>query len=230
MRKAIVTGCSSGIGEATTKQLLRENVYVYGVDKVPSNIEHQNFKFIMADLSQFEINNHWPADIDIIINSAAIAIYKELINTSEEEIEKMLSINLKAAIKIINHYTQNLKKNKGNVVNIASVHSISSTRGNAIYAASKYALVGLTKNLAIELGPEIRVNAISPGAINTPMLRAGANDEKLKKIQGRTPMKRIGKPIDIANAITFIISDEASFITGVNLIIDGGASLQLHTG
>ena len=123
-----------------------------------------------------------------------------------------------------------LKKAKGSVVNIASVHSISTKPGFVCYATSKTALVGLTKAMAVDLGPDVRINAICPGATATAMLLSGfeGKGQEFKQLSKMHPLERIAQPTEIADVALFLLSQQASFITGASLSVDGGIGVRLH--
>jgi NAD(P)-dependent dehydrogenase (short-subunit alcohol dehydrogenase family) len=154
-----------------------------------------------------------------------------------DEWDMTYNCNLKPIFLFTKYSIDLLKKSKGNIINIGSVHSVSTSSNIAAYASSKAAIVGLTKNLAIELGKfNIRVNCVSPGAIDTKMLRSGLNrdnidmyseEDLLHNIEKLHLLKKIGKPKDIANCVYFILDNE--FINGSNIIIDGGATIKLST-
>ena len=233
MKTALVTGTSSGIGFEISQMLLDDNWIVYGIDKSVSKTQNSNYYHIKLDLNNLDINKLPNVKVSLVVNAAAIAVYESFNKTTMKEIEEIHNVNFKSIIQLCKYFIPKLVShgsNHPNIINISSIHDTISSKDISIYASYKSALVRLTKNLAIEYGPHIRVNTISPGAINTEMLPKGANDDKLNSIIHRTPLKRLGIPQDIANLVKFIISNDASFITGHNFVIDGGASLILHTG
>jgi 3-oxoacyl-[acyl-carrier protein] reductase len=117
-------------------------------------------------------------------------------------------------------------KNGGRIVNISSIASLIGYQGLTHYCASKGGINGLTRALALELAPKIRVNAIAPGAIDTPGVASVSNQQVVQQTVAATPMKRMGLPEDIANAVVYLASDKSSFVTGQVLVVDGGMTIQ----
>src|SRR3989338_7100641 len=165
--------------------------------------------------------------LDILVNNAGIFSPKPALEISEEEWDRTLDINLKGQFLCAQRAAKEMAKNKwGRVINISSIASGGvgiGFEGAAHYAASKGGIIGMTESLAIELAPfGINVNAIAPGAIDTPMIQAGAETEELKKYIEKIPLKRIGRPEEVSAAVVFLASDEASYITGSTFYVDGG--------
>jgi NAD(P)-dependent dehydrogenase (short-subunit alcohol dehydrogenase family) len=178
--------------------------------------------------------------IDALVNNAAMQISKPLVETTPAEWDALMAVNLRAAYLAIRHAYPLLRQAGGAIVNVSSVHAIATSANIAAYAASKGALLALTRALAIELAPDqIRVNAVLPGAVDTPMLRAGlsrghlAADDvatQLDQLAQRTVNGRIGQPAEIAEAILFLADNQrTSFMTGQALVVDGGATARLST-
>jgi len=176
--------------------------------------------------------------VDALVNNAAIQIGSTLIETGPDEWDAVMASNVRSAYLTIRSAYPLMKGGDAAVVNVSSVHAVATSGGIAAYATSKAALVGMTRAAAIELAPSgIRVNAVLPGAIDTPMLQAGAQrrgaasvHDALSALESRTPLGRVAQPGEIAHAILFL-SDSArsSFMTGQSLIVDGGATTQLST-
>jgi NAD(P)-dependent dehydrogenase (short-subunit alcohol dehydrogenase family) len=130
-----------------------------------------------------------------------------------------------------------LRASRGAIVNVSSVHAIATSAGLAAYVASKGGLAALTRSTALELAPDVRVNAVLPGAIDTPMLRSGLArwstdahpDIRLQGLADRTPLRRIGEPAEVAEVILFLADTRSSFITGQTVVVDGGVSAQLSS-
>lgn len=242
----LITGVNGGIGEEIAKKFFSEYWYVIGTD-INSNCSHQFVnRYIQQDLSFDDAAKNIIGDIsntegklNCIINNAALQITGSIDTFDENNWDKIYSVNLKTIFTLSKYGITMLEKSFGNIINIASVHSICSSDKIAAYASSKAAIVGLTKNMAIELGKHnIRVNAISPGAVDTPMLRNGLNrDNKDNKdidentlvnnLANKHLLKKIGKPEQISELVYHVSNNE--FINGSNLLIDGGASIKLST-
>lgn len=238
---ALITGASSGIGKSTAEIFAQKgyNIIIHYLthEKEAKELgkvleEEYNIKAlcIKADLQKEEdiknMINQIEKEfnrIDVLINNAAIAIDTTLEQKTKENFQKILDINLIGTF-LVSKYASKimLKQEKGSIVNISSMNSINSYYPYSMdYDASKAGINILTKNLCIEFAPYIRVNAIAPGWVNTPMNKELDNnfkEEELKKIA----LKRFAEPEEIAKTIFFIASDDASYINGSIIEIDGG--------
>jgi NAD(P)-dependent dehydrogenase (short-subunit alcohol dehydrogenase family) len=243
----LITGVNGGIGSAAAKLFAKKGWHVIGIDnrkvELPPWIHH----FIKADVSNTRAWEKVSTEIakregriDALINNAAIQICKPIIKTTPEEWDTVMATNLRSVYLSI-YYLHSLMHNHGGaIVNVSSVHAIATSSNIAAYAASKGALVALTRALAIELAPDqIRVNSVLPGAVDTQMLREGLkrghlvgtnNKELIYNLAERTVIGRIGKTQEIAQAIFFLTEEKrSSFITGQSLVVDGGATAKLST-
>ncbi|HEY8722912.1 MAG TPA: SDR family oxidoreductase [Gaiellaceae bacterium] len=231
-RVAVVTGAAGGIGAATCDALREQGWRVIAVDRKP--IEHEDA--IQLDVSDAEEVASTFASlerVDGLVNNAAIQLKKSLVDTTVEEWDGVWASNLRSAFVCLKALMPQLAASGGAVVNVSSVHALASSSSVTAYAASKGGLVAFTRAAAIELAPNgIRVNAVLPGAIDTPMLHegfAGSKDSEATLL-GRTPLGRLGQPREIAEAIAFLLDpDRAAFITGQTLVADGGALARLST-
>jgi len=166
--------------------------------------------------------------LDILVNNAGIFSPKPALEMTEEEWERTIRINLKGQFLCAQRAAKEMAKNKwGRIINISSIASGSvgvGFMGAAHYSASKGGIIGMTETLAIEFAPlGINVNAIGPGAIDTPMVQASAMPkEVMDAMLAGIPLKRIGKPEEISAAVVFLASEEASYVTGATLYVDGG--------
>ncbi len=241
-RVAIVTGGGGGMGGATAVRLAELGAHVLAVD-IPSKAadapQHERIRFFAADLrdeTQVEASAAQARDafgrIDILVNSAGVvgALEFEPFGSWENWVA-VRAINLDAVWRLSRAVLEDLKvSGHGRIVNLGSVASEFPTRGGApAYDASKHAVYGLTKNMAMNLGQfGITVNAVLPGPIDTPMTQAYPFYEQFVEMaKARTAVGRIGNEQDIAGAIAFLVSDEASFITGHGLFVDGGIHLNV---
>lgn len=236
----LITGVAGGIGNAMAKLFNKAGWHVIGVDLHQESVE-KYYRFIQADVSNaessfsiFEEVAKKEKHIDVLINNAAIQICKPLIETTPEEWDAVMASNLRSVYLTICHAHPLMQARGGAIVNISSVHAIATSSNIASYAASKGAVLALTRALAIELASNrIRVNAILPGAIGTSMLKEGLgrnkNPEEAKKVLiEATPLKKIGNPEDVANLALFLADNEKSGnITGQGFVCDGGVLAKL---
>lgn len=178
--------------------------------------------------------------LDALVNNAAVQICKPFLETTVAEWDLVMATNLRAVFLMAKHAYPLLKASKGAIVNVSSVHAVATSKGIAAYAASKGALLALTRAMALELGGDgIRVNAVLPGAVDTPMLRAGLTrgnlnesgaTELVRGLGERHALGRIGQPREIGRAILFLAENQqSSFMTGQALVVDGGATARLST-
>lgn len=248
---AIVTGAAKGIGWGIAKVFLQEGAKVAVVDwdEKTGKQAVEDFKkqggeavFIECDVSNerqvksmVEKAVQAFGRLDVLVNNAGVGIYKPVLETSSDDWDKCLGVNLKGVFLCSKYALPHIQKaGKGAIVNISSVHSHATVNGVAPYAASKGGITALTRNMAIDYGPAVRVNSIAPGWVLTPLIQ-GIFDSyadpagQQKAVEQRQVMKRIGRPEDIGQAAAFLASDEADFITGTQLFVDGGLTAQLES-
>lgn len=240
---ALVTGASSGIGKEIAKMLAAKGAKVIinysssseAAQAVVSQIEEAGgtAECIGCSVSDFTAVGAMIKDIvkryghiDILVNNAGITKDNLLMAMKEEEFDAVIDVNLKGTFNTLRHvYRYMLKQKSGSIINISSISGVVGNPGQVNYAASKAGVIGMTKSMARELaGRGIRVNAVAPGFVATPMtekLPEAAKEAGLAQI----PMGRFGKPEEIASAVCFLASDEASYITGQVLHVDGGMAM-----
>lgn len=245
-KNVIITGGAKGVGASCARLFLKKsyNVVILDVDEIAGkHLESELGKsclFIPCDVSKGEevkeafnkIINFF-GEISVLINNAGIQIYGNILDTPEDVWDHVMNVNLKS------HYlcakesvSSMLKLKEGVIINVSSVQAFISQENVAAYTTSKSALLGLTRSIAVDYGPQIRCIAICPGSVDTPMFREAiskSNDpEKIfQECEQMHLMERIAKPEEVAELIEFAASDKASFITGQALRIDGGLGVSI---
>lgn len=248
-RIVLITGAAGGIGRATVHYFAQHGWKVIGVDRAGFGESFpENGYFIQADISEgkeiekiYSKVKSFTSTLDAVVNNAAVQISKPIVDTTVEEWDLVMASNLRSVFLGVKLAHPLLKIGGGGaVVNVSSVHAVATSANIAAYAASKGGLLALTRAMAIEFAPDnIRVNAILPGAVDTPMLRAGLNRghvgsgtmlDRLENLARKTVNGRVGQPQEIASAIYFLAdSNQSSFMTGQALVVDGGATARLST-
>ncbi len=248
-RVMLITGAAGGIGRATVRLFSEKGWCVIGVDRNDyGELFPQNGLFVRADVSKpedihviYEQARQFTDTLDAVVNNAAVQVSRPILETTIEEWDMVMASNLRSVF-VGTKLSYPLLKAAGGgaIVNVSSVHAVATSANIAAYAASKGGLLALTRALAIELAPDkVRVNAVLPGAVDTPMLRSGLDRghldggsiiDRLDNLARKTVNGRIGKPEEIAHAIYFLAdSVQSSFMTGQALIVDGGATARLST-
>lgn len=234
MRTALVTGVNGGIGAAIRAVLTEGGYRVVGTDLT---IDGEHPGDVAADLSSLDgaslsrLRSAVGGRLDLLVNNAAYQAVGMVEELSVEDWQRTLNVNLTAPFLLTRAFLPQLRRSgNGSVVNISSIHATLTKPGFAAYATSKGALSALTRALAVELAPGVRVNAVAPAATDTPMLRAGFDNDPalLEALGGLHPMGRIATSGEIAAAVLFLASKEAAFINGAVLQVDGGIGARLH--
>nr|NIO72782.1 SDR family oxidoreductase [Anaerolineae bacterium] len=214
-------------GEKTAEEIRQSGGDALFVNCDVSN-EEQVKAMVQATLDKY-------GRIDVLVNNAGIGVYLPVLEATSDDWDRCLAVNLKGVFLCSKYAIPHMQAvGKGAIVNISSVHSHATVNGVAPYAASKGGITALTRNMAIDYGPAIRVNAIAPGWVLTPLIQSIFDSyddpaEQQRLVEQRQVMKRIGQPEDIGHAAAFLASDEASFITGTQLFVDGGLTAQLES-
>ena len=241
---AVVTGGTRGIGYATVKKFLENGakVVLFGsrqetVDKALASLKEENPAWEVsgacpnlcnADAVTEEINKIKEefGRIDILVNNAGITRDKLVLNMDEKDFDAVIGVNLKGTFNMIKHtYKHFMKKRYGRIVSTSSVVGIMGNAGQANYSASKAGIIGMTKSVAKELaGRGVTVNAVAPGYIGTDMTNA-LSDKVKDAMKAQIPAKRIGTPEDVANVVAFLCSDDAAYVTGEVIKVDGGLAM-----
>jgi len=229
-KSALVTGALSGIGQATAIALVEAGARVMGFDRQASKAH--GFETLAVDVSSETAVDAGIAEVierlgrlDILVNSAGIEIKAPLAALDIADLDRMYQVNVRGPI-LVTRAALPLLKPGARIVNVVSELAHSGRAGYSAYCATKGALLSFTRALACELAPQIHVNAVAPGATDTPLLNFGGLTPELQALELSAPLKRIGKPEEIAGAILFLAGPSASFITGQCLGVDGGAVMR----
>lgn len=239
---AIITGAGRGIGAATAKKFALEGATVVVADlnqedinKTVEEIKANGGNAIGMNVNVTDRNqvakmiketSETFGGLNIVVNNAGITADSQLVKMTEEQWDKVLDVNLKGVFNVGQAAATYMKENNGGVIlNASSVVGLYGNFGQTNYAATKWGVIGMTKTWAKELGKyKVRVNAVAPGFILTPMTEK-MPEKVLDMMKDKAPLKSLGYPEDIANAYAFLASDEARFITGTVLSVDGGVVL-----
>lgn len=242
-KTAVVTGGSRGIGLAIAAKLAQDgaNIAVLYVGDESEGIKAKEellqygtkVEQYFCDVSDFEASKQVVdqviedfGGIDILINNAGITRDKLILNMDEKDFDAVINVNLKGTFNMIKHtYKHFMKKRYGRIVSTSSIVGLNGNAGQANYSASKAGIIGLTKSVAKELaGRGVTANAVAPGYIGTDM--TNVLPEKVKEaMKAQIPAKRIGTPDDVANVVAFLCSDEAAYVTGEVIRVDGGLAM-----
>ena len=241
MSSVIVTGSNGGIGTAICKLLKKNGYFIIGVDYYPDSnnldafIESDLSELVDSDLVRTSFSDQLGAiskfaNLKALVNNAAIQIISGINDLRIEDFKRTININLIAPMVLSKLTYPLLKKNKGVILNIGSIHSELTKPGFISYATSKAALKGLTKSLAVDIGQHVRINTIQPAATETEMLKAGfkGNLDALSKLKSYHPANRLASSNEIAEFVLFLISDRCCFINGASLDINGAIGSRLH--
>lgn len=239
MKKVLITGVLGGIGKVMAQEFRKAGFYVYGIDRIPTFDEPCD-RYIEFDINQYiknveyrihftEIFEKVIPHLDILINNAAVQLLDRMQDIRLEDWQETLNVNLTGPMLLSKMFLSRLEETNGSIINIGSIHQNLTKPSFVSYATSKSALIGLTKAMAVDLEGRVRVNAISPAAVETDMLRAGFdNDENaLDELRKIHPVQRIGAAEDVARLAIFLANESSGFIHGANITLDGGISSVL---
>jgi NAD(P)-dependent dehydrogenase (short-subunit alcohol dehydrogenase family) len=244
-RVAIVSGGAQGIGKAIVERLLKETLRVViaeidqeAGEETEKELEHLgDVQFIRTDVADEQMVRETVSKtidhfgrLDLVVNNAGIMIRKPVSELTLVEWNRVISVNLTGAFLLAKHAAPFLRERHGSIVNIASTRALMSEPDTEAYSASKGGMIALTHALAVSLGPDVRANCISPGWIDVSRWKkkAESQDPELSRDDHQQhPAGRVGRPEDIAAMVAFLISSEASFITGGHFVVDGGMTRKM---
>ncbi len=235
-KRALITGGASGIGAATAARFMMEGAKVLILDVDSSACgcfveEHPEVEgFVVADvcdrgqvedgLRQVEKE---AGDVDVLVNNAGISVRHDFLDITPEEWDRVVGVNLSGAFHVAQLVARHMiARNGGVILNTASTNGIMGYPYYADYNASKAGLISLTRSMALELAPRVRVNAVAPGYVLTPMQRREYTDEMLAAVDAKIPLGRHARPEEIAAMFAYLASDDAAYITGHVFPVDGG--------
>jgi len=240
-KAALVTGGSRGIGAAVVKRLAQEGLkvaffYRQRMDKVeellewardaqvtvvPIKVDITDPGSLLSAITDAKAN---VGPIDYLVNNAGVSHYKLLTEEEERELEEVLRINLESDILLTREIAKGMViRNFGSIVNISSIWGLYGGSCEEVYAATKGGIISFTKSLAKELGPSnVRVNCVAPGVVRTDMMLNHFTEEEIAQLCQRIPLGRLAHPEEVASAVAFLLSDEASYISGSVLEVSGG--------
>jgi NAD(P)-dependent dehydrogenase (short-subunit alcohol dehydrogenase family) len=235
-KKVLITGGARGIGAATAKRFLEEGAKVVVLDCDEEGLRRIEKSLpslsgtISADVSNAEALAHafnkldkLLGGLDVLINNAGISAQRPFIDITPEQWRRMIDVNLTGVFFVAQQAARRMLAGDGGVIlNMGSTNGIMGYPLCSDYNASKAGVIELTRSMALELAPKVRVNAICPGFILTPMQEAEYTPEMMRDFASKVPLKRLGRPEEVAALFAFLASDDAAFITGHCFVIDGG--------
>lgn len=240
-RTAFITGISGGIGVAIGHAFRDAGYFVIGtaLTQPPKGCCDHFIKVDVVDLTRDEasllafkkaIGAVADAPVSVLVNNAAVQIVAATADISREDWDYTLAVNLTTPFRLAQFFLDDLRLSKGSILNIGSVHAQSTKPNFVAYATSKAALHGLTRALAVDLGPDVKVVCLAPAAVSTPMLVAGfeGRESSFYKLKEMHPAGRIASPKEVADVAVFLSSEAANFATGCTFFLDGGILSRLH--
>jgi NAD(P)-dependent dehydrogenase (short-subunit alcohol dehydrogenase family) len=236
-KRALVVGAGSGIGEASAHGLAAHGAHVLcgdlnveAAERVAKDIraaggEAEALAFDMRDGAAVIKAIACLADLDVLVSTPAINVRKRLLDMSEEEFDRVVTLNLKGTFRLITAVGRNMKaRGKGSIIAFASIRALTVEPGQGVYSATKAGVLQMCRTLAAELGPHgVRVNAIGPGVVDTPLTAPIAADKNWYNAYAqKSALGRWAKPHEMAGAVVYLASEAGSFVTGTLTIVDGG--------
>ncbi|XP_054713986.1 carbonyl reductase [NADPH] 2-like [Uloborus diversus] len=240
-KRALVTGAGKGIGRALTLKLVEGGAEVIAVSRTQSDLD--SLKTVSSKIYPLCLDiGNWDATkasisevlpVDLLVNNAAIMDVQEYGELTEEDVDRTLNINVKSVVNITQMVVNDMKARGqgGSIVNVSSTLGLYAAPSYGVYCGSKGAVHQLTRSMAVEFGPhKIRVNSVNPTAVRTRMAEKEGlfdpNNAFARQLIQRTPLRRFAEVEDVVNSILFLLSDKASMVTGIAMVIDGGLSVS----
>ncbi len=228
MPTAVVTGAGRGIGAAIVGRLTTDGFDVVGLDATPGP------DIITCDVADHAAVAAVAAEVgpvDVLVNNAGIWRFSSLEGLDPNDFAEVLAVNLGGAFNCTQAFGRPMLDRGGSIVNIVSIAAENASPGVGAYTSSKAALLAFTTQTALEWGPRgVRANAVGPGLVPTPGARAVYDDERVRAVRaGAVPLRRLAKPDDVANVVSFLASDDAAYVTGQVIYVDGGIGQGLMT-
>ena len=235
-KRALITGEAGGIGQATAARFLEEGARVAILDVSEGALARARERLpglaaaLRADVADpdsvkrafAELDALW-GGLDILVNNAGISIRHRFLDITPEEWRRVIDVNLNGMFYVAQQAARRMLEAGGGVIlNMASTNGLMGYPFYADYNASKAGVIALTRSMALELAPKVRVVAVCPGFILTPMQEAEYTPEMLREFEGKVPLRRVGRPEEVAALFAYLASDEAAFLTGHCYVIDGG--------
>lgn len=235
-KKVLITGGARGIGAATAARFLEEGAEVVVLDRDNAGCDRLKREMtalkaaIIADVSDAkavarafeELDDLWNG-LDVLINNAGISMRHPFLDITPQQWLEVMDVNLSGVFFMAQQAARRMvKKEEGVILNMGSTNGLMGYPFYAAYNASKAGVIELTRSMALELAPDVRVNAVCPGYILTPMQEAEYTPEMLRACENKVPLSRLGKPEEVAALFAFLASEDAKFITGQAFVIDGG--------
>lgn len=242
----LVTGAASGIGEAIARRFLAEGAIVWAVDRDAAALARMNDSGLdarlvpcVADLADEaacarlveRVQVQHSGGLDVLVNNAGIGAVGTVLQTEEAELDRLYAINVRVPYRLCRLFLPAmLARRSGSIINVASIGGVVGLRDRAAYCTTKFAVVGLTKSMALDhAAQQVRINCICPARVETPFVSARIREypdpaKAFREMAATQPIGRMGRPEEIAAAAVYLASDAAAFVTGSSLIIDGGLS------
>ena len=232
-RVVVVTGAASGIGTAVARRCHAAGAHVVALDVNESSDFGERSSVVVGDVASAAVWDETAAvcrslgRLDVLVSNAATQISAPVVELAPADWDTQIAVNLTATFHGLRALLPLLQESRGSVVIVSSVHALVGLPGHPAYAASKAALIGLARQVAVDYAP-VRVNCVLPGPIHTPAWDVVDEHDQARSIAA-TVLKRFGEPDEVAAAIEFLASDGASYITGTTLVVDGGATITRDT-
>ena len=231
--RALVTGSSRGIGEAIAKKLNARGCYVVGTSTDGSGPSGFVDEWLKADFSKLNGIKYFCDCIekmdafDVLVNNAGINIIKSQDKINDHDYEKIENVNLKAPFYISRDVAKKMSKNEGGrIVNISSIWSVISKSQRTLYSTMKAGINGMTRSMSVEWGNRgILINSISPGFVKTELTKNSLSKQEMNNLEYQIPLNRFAETNEIAEVVSFLVSKKNNYITGQNIVVDGGFSI-----